>query len=179
MSSKTENVACRVSYCKVFSDIFWRVSFSTATGDFTHLGSPPEVDAACHKPQERHSGFGLWSACARQSTLLERLVSAGRGSRVSPLPGGDIFSLGREPEDGSLVCRPAVLGSTVNDISSADGDTSKGLLAVAARGKSIQNMSGLCPIGVLSQLIDNTVTVSELCAALCGRAVQISLLIEN
>jgi len=31
MSTKKENVVCRASYCKVFSGIFWRVSFSTAT----------------------------------------------------------------------------------------------------------------------------------------------------
>jgi hypothetical protein len=31
MSTKTEIVVCRASYCKVFSTIFRRVSFSTAT----------------------------------------------------------------------------------------------------------------------------------------------------
>jgi hypothetical protein len=35
MSTKTEIVDSRASYCKVLSTIFQRVSFSTATGDYT------------------------------------------------------------------------------------------------------------------------------------------------
>jgi hypothetical protein len=35
MSTKTEIVVYRAFYCKVFLAIFRRMSFSTATGDFT------------------------------------------------------------------------------------------------------------------------------------------------
>jgi hypothetical protein len=38
MSTKLEIVVCRASYRKVFSASFRRMSFSTATGDYTHQG---------------------------------------------------------------------------------------------------------------------------------------------
>jgi len=39
MSTKTKIVVCRTSYCKVFSTIFRRVSFSKATPGYVNL--PP------------------------------------------------------------------------------------------------------------------------------------------
>jgi hypothetical protein len=48
MSKKKENIVCRASYCKVFSGIFRRVSFSAATPVFTNQ--------ACYF---RHRLFGI------------------------------------------------------------------------------------------------------------------------
>jgi hypothetical protein len=45
---QTEIVACRASYCKVFSTIFQQVSFTTATGDYTQ--NPSRAPKQAPKP---------------------------------------------------------------------------------------------------------------------------------
>ena len=77
MSTKSKIVVCRASYCKVFSTIFRRVSFSTATrcyASMAHLAPLCDILRSPDKEADQFSMFGFMAILGRTGAdSLERI----------------------------------------------------------------------------------------------------------
>ena len=69
MSTKAEIVDCGTSYCKVFSTIFCRMSFSTATPDFNSY--PPSRPSSAQQISAREFPMRHSPAVANTEQLPE------------------------------------------------------------------------------------------------------------
>src|SRR5438477_10937678 len=98
MFSKTENVACRASYCKVFSGILWRVSFSTATAitrvDPGTRGEARSVSAMAifHQRSARLQLCSSRKVNGNYRSTGRRLVCEELSAAVAVIPSSEVFT---------------------------------------------------------------------------------------